>query len=135
LVVTEGVDDHVVLSLGQPDAFWWPHSFNSILPWVNRQILHQFLSELVALGKVFIGGSFFASSMLISPPESKLLDSNQERKQICILKWIFNHVELREPGPSEDMGHHEGGSFRRSLFERALLTFNRRSAASGDIDS
>jgi len=135
LVVTAGVNNHVVLSLGQPNAFWWPHSLNSIMLWVNLQILHQFLSELVALGKVFLGGSYFASSILISPPESKLLDSNQEKKQICILKWIFNLVELREPRSSEDLGYHGGRSFRRSLFERPLLTFNPRSAASGDIDS
>ena len=135
LVVTAGVNNHVVLSLGQPNAFWWPHSLNSIMLWVNLQILHQFLSDLVALGKVFLGGSFFASSILISPPEPKLLDSNQERGKVCILKWIFNLVELREQGAPENMGHHGGRSFRRSLFERPLLTFNPRSAASGDIDS
>ena len=32
LVVTAGVNDYVAPSLGQPNAFWMTHSFNSIIP-------------------------------------------------------------------------------------------------------
>jgi hypothetical protein len=62
------------------------------MPWVNRQMLHQFLSDPVALGEVFLAGLFFASSILISPPSQNI--GFQEREQIVRVKWIYRFVEL-----------------------------------------
>ena len=59
-------------------------------------MLHQFLSDPVALGEVFLAGLFFASSILISPPSQNI--GFQEREQIGRVKWIYRFVELRETG-------------------------------------